>query len=121
MTTFAKRAAQHHRDRMPVAAGETITYRRGTESIKITGAMPSPSTATILGEEGFEISVVMVDWWIPADQFTLDDQPRMGDEIESEDGVLYEPMRPGQGAEAVVSVCDNKFYVAHCKQTGSAS
>lgn len=124
MPNLARRGASHHRRRMPVANGETITLRRGDKTITVEAAMQSPNSVSILNAEGLQVQVAMTDWWLPADQMLLDEaeaannEPRMGDVITSEDGLVFEPMRPDAGTPAVGSVCMGKFWIVHTKQTG---
>jgi hypothetical protein len=124
--TFAQRGAAAHRARIPVAHGETITFRRGQTTIVIEGASPSPNVVNVLNGDGLEIQVTVTDWWIPADKVLLDlnnpanNEPRAGDEITSESGLVFEAMRPSESTPAVTTVCMGLFYVVHSKQTGVA-
>ena len=113
---------------MPVAHGETVTLRRGETTITVVGAVQSPNTVSVLNAEGLEVQVAFTDWWLPLDQVLLDavdprnNEPRAGDEITSEDGLVFEAMRPNEGTPAVGSVGlgRSKFWLVHTKHTGVA-
>ena len=127
MATFAQRGAAAHRNRMPVANGETIQLRRGQATVTVEGAMQSPNSVSVMNAEGLEVQVVLTDWWLPTDKVLPFDpsdpsssEPRAGDEITSESGLVYEAMRPSESTPAVGSVCANKFWLVHTKETGVA-
>lgn len=122
--TFAQRGARSFRNRMPKATGETVLLRRGSD-IKITveGAMRSPNSVSIMGDDGLEVHLALTDWWLPSDAVLLDpdnpanNEPRAGDVVVSLSGEEFEGMRPSAGTPAVTSVCIGFYYVLHTKQT----
>jgi len=83
MPTLRQRGVTWFEDRLKTAAGRTVTYHRGVDSVSIT-AVGSAMTHTIPNEDGIGTQHHSYDWTIAADDLVLDGEtvtPRPGDQI----------------------------------------
>ena len=130
---FNQRGMLSFKRRTPKASGETVTLVRrlstGDVVLTIEGASQSPNSVEIIGGDGFPVTVILTDWWLPVDQVIFDsknaggigdNKPRMGDELTTAGGLVFEPMRPGPGAEPVNTVAMGYYWLVHTKQTEAA-
>lgn len=79
---------------MALAAGESVTYKRGEESIEITGAIRGSTNQDAESKfPGSRIADRSVDWIIEADQLKTDAgatiTPKRGDTVTDSAGYIY--------------------------------
>ncbi len=120
MTTLAARARTVHKSRLIASAAETVTFRYGTESVQITGAVGVETAYQILGADGLTTEVVGKEWYLPQSECIIDSvlvEPRMNNQIVAADGRIYEPMKPGANQSAVVSHDGDNWWLVHTKRT----
>jgi len=116
--TLATRAVTAHRRNILTDSQQTITYKRGSESVSITSAIGNEVTYEVDGPDGLMSQIISMDWFIPKDAIVINGEevePKMNDQITASDGKRYEPMRPAQNMPAVVSHCNNEFWLVHSK------
>ena len=90
-----------HATTLQAAAGEKITYRRGTQSV-VVSAVPGETEFEEFGSEGeFRAQIKYTDWLIKPGCLKFDGQPitpERGDEIERKDGERFHVLPGNQNA-----------------------
>jgi len=84
MPNLLQRAAVWLGERLQVAGGRTVTYRRGLHSVELT-LTPHMHEEQVLGQDGIEQDVLSYAWTITASELIINGSvvvPQSGDVIE---------------------------------------
>ena len=118
MTTMLERARASHRRNIPLAGKQTVTLKRGTETVTITDAVGYETEWEVMGSDGFATQIASMDWLLPQDQVLIggeEVEPRVNDQITAANGRVYEPMKLSPTMPAVVPHCGDEFWLVHSK------
>ena len=121
MTNMMQDGAAWLGGQLKTAAGVSVTYTRGTNSVTLT-AVPTLHQYEIVDDEGFGISMLSRDYLIHAADLILagaEIAPRAGDRIaETIDGVAqtFEVMPLGQKHEYEPADPDGLLLIVHTKK-----
>lgn len=109
-------------ERIREVAGETVTYRRGAQSVSVT-AVTGRSEYSTVDETGMPVANQSRDFLVPTDGFELGGspvEPKVGDVIEEQDGQTHFVTALGDGQPWQWSDAARTTMRIHTKERGVA-
>ena len=124
MSTQLKPIAEQNFDRLAIARGEVVVYRRGEDEVEVT-AIGSPRSRNAEQANAPVVDLMGVwDWLVKGASLILNDevvQPQDGDLIIRDNGAIYEVTAPTGAGCYYPQDADKTVLRVHTKETGMES